>query len=203
MTIGKTFASWRQNMFKMGPYRHIGATFSVARIFQMIALIAIIGLAANFVSTLAYKTTTPPSLLIAALAVAVMAFFYVFVTYICYKAEYILFLVLAGLDILFLLGAVLLVYFVGKPLSYLNCAALPASATGAQTKSFIEEVAQNVQKQGYYDFAGGSTSTCLELKAVWGFCFALSVLACVTLICSGIMWRMKKTGSTGLKTGEA
>lgn len=50
-------------------YGALGATFQLARIFQICSLIAIIGMTANFISSIVSNDATPPNILIGTISV--------------------------------------------------------------------------------------------------------------------------------------
>lgn len=52
-----------------GRYGALGATFQLARIFQVCSLIAIIGMTAKFISSIVSNNATPPNILIATISV--------------------------------------------------------------------------------------------------------------------------------------
>lgn len=79
---------------------------------------------------------------------------------------------------------------VGKPLSYLNCAALPS--TGGTTSSFLASVGDNMSKVNYWVWAGASKTTCFEMKAIWGLSIALCILFAFNAICTVCMWNKQR-----------
>jgi hypothetical protein len=81
---------------------------------------------------------------------------------------------------------------VGKPLSYLDCSALPN--TGA-TSSFLDSIGINMSKVNYWVWAGASKTTCYEMKAIWGLSIALCILFAVGSIVSACLWKMLKSAS--------
>lgn len=98
------------------------------------------------------------------------------------------------MDSLLLIAVIVVATTVGKPLSYLNCAALPD--TGA-TVSFLGSVAANMKKVNYWVWAGASKTTCFEMKAIWGLSIALCVLFAFSAICSACLWKQTKAKSSG------
>lgn len=66
-------------------YGALGATFQLARIFQICSLIAIIGMTANFISSIVSNDATPPNILIGTISVVSPTIIYsilpVFLTY--------------------------------------------------------------------------------------------------------------------------
>jgi len=122
-----------------------------------------------------------------------IAVLYVAITYILYFDSLLPFLVSTGLDGLLLIAVIVVAVTVGKPLSYLDCAALPSTGT---TSSFIDSVGANMSKVNYWVWAGASKTTCYEMKSIWGLSIALCVLFAFSSICSACMWRRQKMLST-------
>jgi len=92
---------------------------------------------------------------------------------------------------------------VGKPLSYLNCAALSNTSSNSHfTGSFISSMGENMQKSNYYKWVGASKATCFEMKAIWGLSIALCVLFSVSAIVSGCMWKRQKGERVEIKDVE-
>jgi hypothetical protein len=114
---------------------------------------------------------------------------YVAITYILYFDSLLPFLVSTACDGLILVAVIVVAVTVGKPLSYLNCAALPSTGT---TSSFLESVGVNMSKVNYWVWAGASKTTCFEMKSIWGLSIALCVLFAFSSICSVCMWRRQK-----------
>lgn len=102
------------------------------------------------------------------------------------------FLVSVGLDSALLIAVIVVAVTVGKPLSYLNCAALPSTGT---TSSFLDSVGVNLTKVNYWVWAGASKTTCYEMKSIWGLSIALCVLFAVSSVVSACLWKMQKVVS--------
>lgn len=111
------------------------------------------------------------------------------ITYILYYDTLLPFLISAALDSALLIAVIVVAVTVGKPLSYLDCAALPSAGT---TSSFLESVGKNMGKVNYWVWAGASKTTCFEMKSVWGLSIALCVLFAFSSICSACLWRQQK-----------
>lgn len=167
----------------------LGATFTVVRAMQAISLIIIIGISSNFVSEMVAADQKPPSVLIGTLSVTCIAVLYVAITFILYLDAYLPFLISTALDGLLLIAVIVVAVTVGKPLSYLNCSALPSSGT---TSSFLDSVGKNIGKVDYWIWAGASKITCFEMKSIWGLSIALCVLFAFSAVCSVCMWRRQK-----------
>lgn len=183
----------------------LGATYTVVRGMQAISMISIIGMTANFISEMVSAKQSPPSVLIGTLSVVSLstysfialpntiqtciAVLYVAVTYILYFDALLPFLISSGLDGLFLIAVIVLAVTVGKPLSYLECTALPSTGV---TSSFLDSVGANMSKVNYWVWAGASKTTCFEMKAIWGFSIALCILFALSSVCSICMWKKQR-----------
>ncbi|RDL42517.1 Uncharacterized protein BP5553_02496 [Venustampulla echinocandica] len=167
----------------------LGATFTIMRAMQAICLISIIGMTANFVAEMVAVKQSPPQVIVATLSVTCIAVLYVAITFILYFDGVLPFLVPAGMDSLLLIAVIVVATTVGKPLSYLDCAALPSTGT---TVSFLDSVAANMKKVNYWVWAGASKTTCYEMKAIWGLSIALCVLFAFSAICSACLWKQNK-----------
>lgn len=189
------------------PSKHgaLGATFSVVRAMEACCLIAIIGMTANFIAEMVASNQAPPHVLIGTLSVVhyplypsdttnnrqtCIAVLYVTITYILYMDNFLPFLISCALDSALLIAIIVVAVTVGKPLSYLDCAALPNTGT---TSSFFASVGINMSKVNYWVWAGASKTTCYEMKAIWGLSIALCVLFAVGSIVSVCLWKMLKT----------
>lgn len=165
-------------------------TFTVVRAMQTVSLIAIIGMTANFIAEMVSSDTNPPSVLIGTLSVTCIAVLYCAITYILYWDHLLPFLVNTGLDGALLIAVIVVAVTIGKPLSYLNCAAL--SNDGGNTNAFISSVGQNMGKVDYFVFVGASKTTCYEMKSIWGLSIALCILFAFSAIVTISMWRKQK-----------
>jgi len=164
----------------------LGSTFTVVRTLEAVSLITIIGMTANFISEMVAVKQSPPSVLIGTLSVAVIAFLYIVMTYILYHSAYLHFLVSTAVDSFLLIAVIVVAVTVGKPLSYLDCAALPSTG---ETSDFMKSVGQNMTKVNYWIWAGASKTTCFEMKSIWGLSIALCILFAFSSVCSALMWK--------------
>ncbi|KAF8865334.1 hypothetical protein BDZ45DRAFT_443029 [Acephala macrosclerotiorum] len=171
----------------LGPaFGALGATFTVVRGMQVVSLIAIIGMTANFIAEMVSADQSPPRVLIGTLSVTCIAVLYCSISYILYFDSLLPFLISSGLDSLLLIAVIVVAVTVGKPLSYLDCSALPSSGT---TSSFLESVGENMSKVNYWVWAGASKTTCYEMKSIWGLSIALCVLFSVSAVVGACLWR--------------
>ncbi|KKY18041.1 hypothetical protein UCRPC4_g05244 [Phaeomoniella chlamydospora] len=186
-----------------GPnYGALGTTFKIARILQIISLITVIGMTANFVSEIVSDNDHPPSVLIGTLSVACVAVLYCVITSILYIDNILPFIINTALDGLILVGLVVVAVVVGKPLSYLNCQTI-GKVTGDDSSAlaFTSALDSSLDDENidYEDFIGTSKATCLEMKSIWGLSIALCILFAFSAICSGCLWRQKKQGFADLE----
>ncbi|PQE20216.1 membrane-associating domain-containing protein [Rutstroemia sp. NJR-2017a BBW] len=170
-------------------YGALGASFTISRILQAVCLIAILGMTANFIGEINAVDQVPPQVLVGTLSVVCIAVLYVVISYILYFDSMLPFLVSTGADSLFLIALIVVAVTVGKPLSYLDCPALPNDGV---TAAFLDSALANLSKINYWVWAGAAKTTCYELKAVWGFSIALCVLFAFSSIISACLWKKQK-----------
>lgn len=171
-------------------YGALGATFTVVRAMEAVCLISIIGMTSNFIAEMVASDQSPPRVLVGTLSVTCIAVIYIGITYILYYDNLLPFLVSCALDSAILIAVIVVAVTVGKPLSYLDCSALPSTGT---TSSFLDSVGANMSKVNYWVWAGASKTTCYEMKAIWGLSIALCVLFAVGSIVSVCLWRLLST----------
>jgi hypothetical protein len=102
------------------------------------------------------------------------------------------------LDTLLLIASIVVASLVGKPLSPLNCRALPTSSA-LTTITFYSSVGYPIRTAvitdtlSYPAFVSHDQPTCYEIKAVWGLSIAQSVLfAFSALVCVGLWHRLRR-----------
>ena len=178
----------------------LGATFKIARILQAVSLIAIIGMAANFISDMVQNNNTPSDVVVGTLSVVCswhppvpcispnldpqtcIAVLYCAITLILYLDSALPYLLTTAFDSLILIALVVIAGVVGKPLSYLNCKVIGSNSTaesaaqlGYELKGQLHSMAkgQTGGKVVYSNWIGASRVTCYEMKAIWGLSIAL------------------------------
>ncbi|KAL8856281.1 MAG: hypothetical protein Q9178_007118 [Gyalolechia marmorata] len=175
----------------------LGTTFKVARILQSLSLIAIIGMAAYFISQMVSQNNAPSDVLVGTLSVTCIAVLYCAITYILYIDNTLPFLITTGMDGMLLIALIVVAVVVGKPLSYLNCNVIGSSSVSQSTYQLGLELKKSFSKEGskvqYSNWIGASKVTCYEMKAIWGLSIALCVLFAFSAICSVCLWRRSKT----------
>ncbi|PBP22468.1 hypothetical protein BUE80_DR006644, partial [Diplocarpon rosae] len=181
------------SLFKMpGPhYGALGASWTVSRALQMVCLITIIGMCSNFVNLMVNADQKPADVMVGTISVTTIAALYIIVSYILYWDSLLNFLIPTALDASLLIAVIIVAVTVGKPLSYLDCAALPAS--GGSSLEFLTSVGKNMSKANYWVWAGATRTTCFEMKAVWGLSIALCILFAFSSVVSMLLWKRNKT----------
>jgi len=149
---------------------------------------------ANFISEMVGADNVPPSVLIGTLSVTCIAVLYCAITYILYYDYQLPFLISTGLDSLLLIAVIVVAVTIGKPLSYLNCAAL--SNDSGNTIAFVDSVGKNMGSVDYYVWAGASSTTCYETKAIWGLSIALCILFAFSSIVSVCLWKRQRMAAS-------
>lgn len=182
-----------------GPNGALGSTFKIVRIMQAISLVAIIGMAAYFVSQMVSHNNAPSDVLVGTLSVVSLpsvarsisvdaqadschtktciAVLYCAITYILYLDNLLPFLITTGMDGMLLIALAVVAIVVGKPLSYLNCQVIGSSSVSESTYQLGLELKKSFNKEGtkvqYGNWIGASKFTCYEMKAIWGLSIAL------------------------------
>lgn len=193
----------------------LGHTFTAMRAMQFASLIAIIGMTSNFISEINAADASSPSVLIGTLVVAspplprmaslspltpppkqsCIATLYIVISYILYYDSLLPLLLATALDSTLLVAVIVVACTLGKPLSYLNCAALPSSGS---TATFMTSVIANSGASStlnYFIWVGADQRTCYAVKAVWGLSIALCVLFAFSAITAVCLWRRLKVVS--------
>ncbi|KAL0468310.1 hypothetical protein QR685DRAFT_590835 [Neurospora intermedia] len=179
----------------------LGLTFLVMRALQFSALIAVIGLSANFIDEFSTKSLGSPSELLGALVVAVIAVIYVVISYVLYYDAMLPYLLSGMLDGLLLIAFIVVASLLGKPLSHLQCALMPQDP---DANNFWTSVPFTIKSQEtthddglYFTFVHMDQPTCFETKAIWGLSIALCVLfAFSSIVCVGL-WRRVSRETVG------
>jgi len=197
----------------------MGITFTIMRACQFAVLITVIGLCANFVNQIATAERDPPSELIGALTVvschicnsrgilltklqSVTAVIYVVITYILYYDNMLPLLFTAIFDGALLIASIVVAALIGKPLSMLNCAALPSQSnasltTYAMSLPFPVRATAITKTLSYFTFVAVDQTTCFEIKAVWGLAISLCVLfAFSSLVCVCLWQRVRRENAS-------
>lgn len=172
----------------------LGATFKICRVLQAVSLIAVIGMTANFVAEIVSTKTAPPAVLIGTLSVSSVAVLYCVITFILFIDGILPFLVNTAMDSLLLIAVIVVAVTIGKPLSYLDCKVIgQVSGASSSAYAFTAALGESLDKDGgkldYSHWIGGTKSTCLEMKSIWGLSIALCILFAFSAICTTCLWR--------------
>ncbi|KAL8968907.1 MAG: hypothetical protein Q9183_002252 [Haloplaca sp. 2 TL-2023] len=174
----------------------LGSTFKIVRILQAISLIAIIGMAANFVAQMVSNNNTPSDVVVGTLSVTCIAVLYCAITYILYIDDSLPFLITTGLDSLLLIALIVVAVVTGKPLSYLDCKVIGSASVSQSTYQLGLELKKSFSMDGakvqYSNWIGANKATCYEMKAIWGLSIALCILFAFSAICTVCLWRRSK-----------
>lgn len=119
---------------------------------------------------------------------------YVVITYILYYDNMLPLLLTGCLDGLLLIASIVVASLLGKPLSMLNCAAIPtSSSTFFASASSLVRASVITKTLPYSTFVALDQPTCYETKATWGLSIALCVLfAFSSLVCVGLWHRVRR-----------
>ncbi|PLB37582.1 uncharacterized protein BDW47DRAFT_106860 [Aspergillus candidus] len=178
----------------------LGATYQVARLFQSISLIAIIGLTANFISEIVAVNGEPPSILIGTLTVTCIVVIYCIITFILLLDTILPYLAAAIADTLCLIAVIVVAVIIGKPLSYLKCEEIgrggdgdgddsSAYAFATHLDSYLAHLGKKIE---YGSLIGASKAVCLEAKSIWGLSIALCIMFFFSAVCLVCLWKQKK-----------
>ncbi|KAG8624004.1 hypothetical protein KVT40_008980 [Elsinoe batatas] len=175
--------------------------FLLCRLLSLIAMIAIVGMTANFVATIVSHNFEPPKEVVGALSITCIATLYTLLSIPFFYAQASLGLfIMTGIDGLLLLAFLVISIVFGRPLSYLNCYSLPTmslSAEATNAAAWAQSLTSNVGKigarLGLWSWAGASKVVCFQTKAIWGLCIALCILfTCTCLILPTLFFKNKK-----------
>ena len=178
----------------------LGMSFLAARGMQAASLIAIIGMAANFISEMVQASNTPPNVLVGTLIVVrivppsslsrvfvvansasfqtCIAVLYCLLTFILYWDNSLPFLTSTAVDSLLLLAVIIVAVTVGKPLSYMDCMTIGSQSGNVKSAySFAANMGHTLNTVGtqidYATWSGANKTTCFEMKSIWGLSIAL------------------------------
>ncbi|KDN68235.1 hypothetical protein CSUB01_09246 [Colletotrichum sublineola] len=177
----------------------LGHTFTAMRAMQFVSLVAVVGMVADFISEINGADAISPPVLVGTLVISCIATLYISITYILYYDNMLPLLLAAAADTALLIAVIVVACLLGKPLSYLNCAALPPKS--GSTASFMASVTANIKPGStlnYFVWVGADQPTCYAIKAVWG----LSIALCVLFAFSAITAKKKSLGTAAVLAGE-
>ncbi|KAI1804266.1 hypothetical protein F4811DRAFT_298532 [Daldinia bambusicola] len=174
----------------------LGVTFTAFRAMQFASLVAIVGIAANFINDVVTSERDTPDVLVGTLTVASIATLYVSISYILYYDGLLPLVIAAGVDLALLIASIVVAVTIGKPLSLLKCELLPQPVAPTQTFTMSisarDYAAAAARYNNYLALITTDQPHCYEVKAVWGLSIALCVLfAFSAVICVGLSRRAK------------
>ena len=167
----------------------LGATFKIVRALQAISLIAIIGMAANFVSDMVSNNNTASDVLVGTLSVVCppspqiwyllptqtqaltdysrsvqtcIAVLYCAITLILYLDSALPYILTTAFDSLILIALIVVAGVVGKPLSYLNCKVIGSNSTAESAAQLSYELSGQL-----HDMAKGHMSSGKVVYSNW------------------------------------
>lgn len=123
---------------------------------------------------------------------------YVVITYILYYDNMLPLLFTAILDGVLLVASIVVAALIGKPLSMLNCKALPPQTdasfgTYSTALPFPTRAVSITKTLSYFTFVAVDQPTCYKIKAVWGLAISLCVLFSFSLlVCVGLWQRVRR-----------
>lgn len=173
----------------------LGMTFSVMRAMQFVSLIAVIGMAGNFIAEITAIDAIPPPVLVGTMVVACLSTIYIAITYILYYDNQLPLLITTAGDSVFLIATIVVASTLGKPLNSLSCPSIKADnpRRNGTIPIFLERSGDDdVLKVDYDLWTEADRKTCYEIKAVWGLAIALCVLFSFSGIVCACLWRRLK-----------
>lgn len=191
----------------------LSATFLMTRALQLVSFIGIIGMTANFVNDIVVNMQTPPPEVVGTLSITCIATFYTLISIAFYWAEAnIGLLVMTGIDSLLLIAFIVVAVDFGKPVSYLNCAAIKAvngdplkyafavEQSLKQSDAFNPSSGAGTEKFSFVALATNTTQArCYETKAVWGLGIALCLLFTCSVCLLPALWYKNRRGAQAYK----
>ncbi|KAF1990213.1 hypothetical protein K402DRAFT_417678 [Aulographum hederae CBS 113979] len=188
----------------------LSATFLIVRGMEVISMLTVIALTANFVNDMVMANGQPPQEVIGTLAVTCLATLYTLVSIAFFWAEAKLgLLIMTGIDGLILIAFIVIATTFGKPVSYFPCQNIANRAASAATSSAnaagkgmslaLDTRDMNQAKWIFFDWAHTSKANCFETKAVWGLCIALCLLFTTSMFLLPTLFMKNKKANTAPK----
>ncbi|KAF2638825.1 hypothetical protein P280DRAFT_454954 [Massarina eburnea CBS 473.64] len=189
--------------YNAGP---ISKLFLLVRVMQVISMIVIIGITANFIGNIVSTGIEPPKEFVGTISVTCIATLYILISIAFYWSGANLgLLVMSGVDGLLLIAFIVVAVTVGKPISFLNCYVIGKASTevdAAYAFAFTNSVKTNLNTMGdklsLGHWAGVTKSNCFQAKAVWGLSIALCILFTTSsILLPALFYKNKKANSPG------
>lgn len=161
----------------------ISATFLGCRALQLVFLVIIIGMTANFINSMVMANHDPSREIVGALVITAIATLYTMVSISFFWAQaHMGMFVMAGMDLLITLAFMTVSITVGKPVASLNCYWRFENMDGDVLNGLVDMWNKKGSTVNLAYWSGMNKSNCFETKAIWGFCIALTILYSVTAI---------------------
>ncbi|EED12672.1 conserved hypothetical protein [Talaromyces stipitatus ATCC 10500] len=171
----------------------LGVSYHIFRVAEFITLIAIIGLTASFVSSLVDADVTPPSILVAILALVSLTEVYIIITSILFYDHKMPFIWALCTDSLILAGLIVIAVEAGKPLSYLRCSDIGSSNSAFMFESTLSNLAGVLSAGSVFSkFIASARHVCIEMKAIWGLIIANCIFFAFTVLTGMILSLMDR-----------
>ncbi|KUI70790.1 hypothetical protein VM1G_06496 [Cytospora mali] len=173
---------------------YYGHTFVGSRLLSGIALLAILGLIATFISEINHAKLIAPEQLIAALIISCCALLWVLLSFTAYDDTHIPYLATAIVDAVFLIPFIAAVVVLGGPLNQTDCSTLPSQSGNGNTTT-LDLSSADTSGNGtisYDTLVGSNQTTCYKLQATWGLIIALAILFVFSGIAAAFMFLGKR-----------
>ncbi|KAF2138256.1 uncharacterized protein K452DRAFT_234698 [Aplosporella prunicola CBS 121167] len=169
----------------------LSKTFALVRLLEVVSMIIVVGIAANFVNDIVTSGISPPKEVVGTLTVTCLATLYSLVSIAFFWSEaYLGLLVMTAVDFLLSIAFIVVAVCLGKPISFLNCPNIRStstSITSASAYAYVTSIENNLNVDGstlsLASFAGATKANCYESKTIWG----LSIVLCILYTTSCIL----------------
>ncbi|KAF2755002.1 hypothetical protein EJ05DRAFT_478822 [Pseudovirgaria hyperparasitica] len=188
----------------------LSKTFLATRALQVVAMIGIVGMTANFVNNIVTTGKEAPKEIVGTLSITCLATLYCAISVAFFWSEANLgLLVMTGVDSLLLIAFIVCAVTVGKPLSYLNCYVIGNASAEVDAQSawaFAMAITSNLNTMGskldLSSWVGATKANCLESKAIWGLCIALCILFTTSSVLLPTCWYKNRKAGAGFNKYE-
>ena len=164
----------------------LSTTFLAVRVMQVISMIVVLGMTANFVNSMVMANLDPSQEIVGTLSITAIATLYTLVSVSFYWAIADLGLyVMAGVDGLLTIAFIVVAVTIGKPVSYMNCYHPMFAADDGMASSsgiILPELLASLNQGGLRVWSGLSKGNCFQTKTIWGFSITLAILFATSAI---------------------
>ncbi|CAI6334693.1 unnamed protein product [Periconia digitata] len=189
----------------------ISKLFLLVRMLQVLSMVIIIGITANFIGNIVSTGVEPPKEFVGTISVTCIATLYIMVSIAFFWSGANLgLLVMSGIDSLLLIAFIVVAVTVGKPVSFLNCYVIGKASEevdAAYAFAFTNSVKNNLNTMGdklsLSHWAGVTKSNCFQAKTVWGLGIALCILFTTSCVLLPALFYKNKKANAPPKTVEA